>query len=185
MAEHFLPLGLAAVNPAVDNYEKAWHPVKNQAKKLPVRRKSKKNRDNRDNYGYDDREEDMRTPEERGLILKPRREVGSDEEIVEIVPKGQLIRRPDGAMSRRASSVDGSQRGYRNRGRGRDREGVLLPLPLPSLPSHIPRYSPFIHVGAIIMTNFDTKQLQNEITMNLSLPFLPNEALAADALNPA
>lgn len=133
MAEHFLPIGLAAVNPAVDNYEKAWHPVKNQAKKIPApgRRKSKKNResrenrddrDDRDDYGYDDRQEEMRSPEERGLVLKPRREVASDEEIVEIVPKGQLTRRPDGAMTRRASSMDGSQRGYR--GRGRDREGM-------------------------------------------------------------
>lgn len=127
MAEQFLPIGLAAVNPAVDNYEKAWHPVKKQAKKLPVRRKSKKNRDredDRDRYAYDDRQEDMRSPEERGLILKPRREVASDEEIVEIVPKGQLIKRPDGAMTRRASSMDGSQRGYHDRGRGEDRKGT-------------------------------------------------------------
>lgn len=115
MADPFIALGLTAVPPAVNNYHKAWHPVRNKVKKLPVVRRRKDGTYEKD-YAY---EEDM-TPEKKGWVLKPRREVGSDEEIMEYAgPRSQVQgnelvpRRPGGSMVRRASSVDRGEKEYR------------------------------------------------------------------------
>lgn len=113
MADPFVALGLTAVPPMVNNYHKAWHPVKRQAKKLPIVRRR---RDGRYEQGYEE-EDDM---EKKGWVLKPRREVASDEEIVEYAGKRSQVqgnevalRRPGGQMTRRASSMDRGEKQYR------------------------------------------------------------------------
>ncbi|KAL9113265.1 MAG: hypothetical protein Q9227_002600 [Pyrenula ochraceoflavens] len=131
-AQQFAPIAFAAVPPAVNNFEKAWHPIKRNAKKpFQKNKKGSDDRnnydDNRDNYQRDSRDsyqddyrDQMRSPEDRGLILKPRREVLSDEEIVELAPRNnELVKRPGGTMVRRASSWD-EDHDYR-RGRDYDR----------------------------------------------------------------
>ena len=121
MAEQAVGLGLAAVPHAIDNYEKAWHPIKRKAKQLPVVRSRYSNGDE----SYDRRtiyEEDdyTKTPEERGLVLRKRSEVHSDEEIVEAVPR-RARRRP--GMERRTSSLDRGDYG-RHGGHGDRRVGA-------------------------------------------------------------
>ena len=109
MADPFIALGLNSFSYGIDNYERAWHPVKRQVKKVPIHRRSK-------SKGAEEtsrHEIEEMTPEERGWVLKPRREVASDEEIVQYVGKrngakgNELVpRRPGGAMVRKTSSVD-------------------------------------------------------------------------------
>ena len=114
MADPFIAIGLNAVPPMVNNYHKAWHPIKRQAKKVPTFGRSRNGTNDKD-YAA----EDM-TPEQRGWVLKPRREVGSDEEIMQYVGRkgGQsqgnemVLRRPGGAMVRRTSSLDRGSRTY-------------------------------------------------------------------------
>jgi hypothetical protein len=110
MAEPFLGLALNGVTPLVNNYERAWVPVKSKAQKMRERRRG--GRGKHDDY------DDEPTPEDRGWVLKKRSEVKSDEEIVERVPRRQQMvpYRPN--MDRRASSLDGND--YRDRREGRN-----------------------------------------------------------------
>lgn len=80
MAEPFAALALSGAGPLINNYEKAWDPLKRKAQKMRPHRK-----------GRDDRHDHELTPEERGLVLKKRSEVRSDEEIVEKVPRNQQM----------------------------------------------------------------------------------------------
>jgi hypothetical protein len=67
---------------------------------------------------YDETISDQRPMEERGLVLRKRSEVQSDEEVVEVVRhRGQRLPRRPG-LDRRASSVDNPRDG----GRGRDND---------------------------------------------------------------
>ena len=114
MAEPYLGLGLQAVPAILNNYEKAWDPLKNNVKKIPIVRKKRNGKYERD-YVY----EEM-TPEQKGWVLKPKNEVASDEEIVQYVGrrnetrgKELVPRRPGGSMVRRASSLDRGSKEYR------------------------------------------------------------------------
>jgi hypothetical protein len=110
MAESLFGLALQGVPPLINNYEKAWDPVKSKAQKMRERRRSGRMRD-------DDRHDEP-TPEERGWVLKKRSEVRSDEEIVERVPRNQQMVPYRPSANRRASSLDGND--YRDRRDGRD-----------------------------------------------------------------
>ncbi len=110
MAEPFVGLALSGAAPVIDNYEKAWDPLKTRAQKMRERRRGGSRKD--DDY------DDEPTPEQRGWVLKKRSEVQSDEEIVERAPRNQQMVPYRPGMNRRASSLDGND--YRNRGDGRN-----------------------------------------------------------------
>jgi len=88
-AEPFLTLGLHALEYAADNDESVYNPLSDQVKR--TRSADRKSVDDISRHG-------IWKPDERGLVLKRRSEVESDEEIVDILPKrrskrGQLIQR--------------------------------------------------------------------------------------------
>lgn len=73
---------------------------------------------------YDETVSDPRAMEERGLVLRKRSEVQSDEEVVEVVRhRGQRLSKRPG-MERRASSMDNPRDGG---GRGRDNDRRVGP----------------------------------------------------------
>jgi len=93
----FVQLGLGAVPYATQNYHKITHPVKYKVQKMRGRGQTDT---------YDESLTDYRIPEERGLVLRKRSEVQSDEEIVEVVKhRGERLPRRPG-MPRQASSMD-------------------------------------------------------------------------------
>ena len=116
MAEPFVSLALSGVNPIINNYEKAWDPVKLRAQRMHERRKS-----GRRTHGDNDGEP---TPEERGWVLKKRSEVQSDEEIVERVPRSQQVIPYRPSANRRASSLDRNDYQDRRDGRNDRRVGA-------------------------------------------------------------
>jgi len=93
-ADPFLTLGLKALPYAADNYERVYYPLRNRIKR--VRSVDHKSFDNMTLYGGS-------RPDDRGLVLKKRSEVQSDEEIVDVLPKPSSRR---GQLVRRTSSVD-------------------------------------------------------------------------------
>jgi hypothetical protein len=133
MAEPFVGLALSGAAPLINNYEKAWDPLKSKTQKMRERRRGGRRRHD----DHDDHDDDP-TPEERGWVLKKRSEVRSDEEIVERVPRNQQVvpyNRP--GMNRRASSLDRNDYrdghsdrrvgAYRGRYDGSDSEGSVPP----------------------------------------------------------
>lgn len=101
-------LGLIGVAPLVDNYDRAWDPIKTRAQRMRERRRNRRQPESNNKDGDRSRPED-------GWVLKKRSEVQSDEEIVAKIPH----RRQDKpSMARRPSSADGDR--YENRYRGRD-----------------------------------------------------------------
>jgi len=90
MAEHALGLTLHAVPLAVNHGDKVWDPIHHKYKKLRGQVPPP-----------DPHIDDRRTMEEKGLVLRRRRDVGSDEEIVEVVRhRGEVLpRRPGRARS--------------------------------------------------------------------------------------
>jgi hypothetical protein len=95
MADPYVSLGLKAVPYAYDNYDKVYDPIKRKVQKM--RRRS-------DQVEYDDVAiHGGWKPDDRGLVLKKRSEVASDEEIVEVVPRRTANNRQ---LVRRTSSVD-------------------------------------------------------------------------------
>jgi hypothetical protein len=116
MAEPFVGLALSGATPLINNYEKAWDPVKTKAQKMRERRKGR-----RKQQGDNDHEP---TPEERGWVLKKRSEVQSDEEIVQRVPRNQQMVPYRPGINRRASSVDGNDYDDRRYGRNDRRVGA-------------------------------------------------------------
>lgn len=122
-------LALAGAGPMINNFEKAWYPVKGKAQKMRPRRRGGRRRN--------DDHDDEPTPEDRGWVLKKRSEVQSDEEIVERVPRNQQMVPYRPGVNRRASSLDRNEyRGgrddrrvgaYRGRNDDSDSEGSVPP----------------------------------------------------------
>ncbi|KIX07559.1 uncharacterized protein Z518_02212 [Rhinocladiella mackenziei CBS 650.93] len=101
MAEQALGLTLNAVPIIVKHGDKVWDPIQHRYKKM------REQLPREDSHVYD-----SRTMEEKGLHLRRRRDVASDEEIVEVVRhKGEnLPRRPNHRGSpRRSRSVNNSR----------------------------------------------------------------------------
>jgi len=94
-----LPLTLQAVPFAAQHYDKVWDPIHHRYKKA----RGRVPRDDPSVW-------EMRTPEEKGLVLRRRRDVGSDEEVVEVVRhRGDILPRRPGRPRRRASSMDNAR----------------------------------------------------------------------------
>ena len=123
-----LGLGLSAVPVAQQHYNKVWDPVQHKYKKIRGLAPDP----------YPDKDIlDTKLAEDKGLVLRRRRDVQSDEKVVEVVRhRGEVLpRRPRPA--RRPSSMDnGRDRDRdrdRDRGRGRysddysDSEGSVAP----------------------------------------------------------
>src|SRR5437868_5333009 len=128
MADPYISLGLQAVPYAYDNYDKVYHPIKRKVKKMRGRKEQVEHDDITMHGDW--------KPDERGLVLKKRSEVASDEEIVGVVPRRSS--KSNRQLERRTSSVDriGSDRrdgrddrrvvAYRGRDAS-DSEGSLPP----------------------------------------------------------
>lgn len=95
MAEQALGLTLNGVNLALQHQDKVWDPIHHRYKKMRGRVPQP------DPGVYE-----QKTMEEKGLVLRRRRDVGSDEEIVEVVRhKGEILpRRPNRPGNQRRSS---------------------------------------------------------------------------------
>ncbi|KAL2427295.1 hypothetical protein ABEF95_011270 [Exophiala dermatitidis] len=95
MAEQALGLTLNAVPVAIKHHDKVWDPVHHRWKKI----RGQLPKEDEDIY-------DRRIMEEKGLVLRRRRDVAPDEEIVEVVRhKGEVLPRRPG-QRRRASSLN-------------------------------------------------------------------------------
>lgn len=96
MAEQALGLTLNAVPVVLKHGDKVWDPVQHRYRKM----RGKIPEEDRDIH-------DNRTMEEKGLVLRRRRDVNSDEEIVEVVRhKGEILPKRPHRHDRRASSMD-------------------------------------------------------------------------------
>lgn len=96
MAEQALGLTLNAVPMVIKHGDKVWDPVQHRYRKM----RGRVPEEDGDIY-------DRRTMEEKGLVLRRRRDVNSDEEIVEVVRhKGDVLPRRPRHNDRRASSMD-------------------------------------------------------------------------------
>ena len=112
MADPYISLGLKAVPYAYNNYGQVYNPIKNKVKKIRGRGDQVMYDDDTVHGGW--------KPDNRGLVLKKRSEVASDEEIVEAVPRRNANNRQ---LVRRTSSVD--RVGYDRRD-GRDDRRVAV-----------------------------------------------------------
>jgi hypothetical protein len=108
MADPFITLGLKALPYAYDNYPQVYRPIKRKVQKMRRLSERAESDDVAIHGGW--------TPDDRGLVLKKRSEVQSDEEIVETVPRRHINNRQ---LVRRTSSLD--RIGYDGRNGGNDR----------------------------------------------------------------
>jgi hypothetical protein len=108
MADPFVALGLKAVPYAFDNYGQVYHPIKRKVKKMRSRGDQAEYDEVAIHGGW--------KPDDRGLVLKKRSEVASDEEIVETISRRNANNRQ---LVRRTSSVD--RGGYDRRDGRNDR----------------------------------------------------------------
>lgn len=106
MADPYIGLGLNGITYASNNYQKVLHPVRNQVKKMRTRDQGQGN-----NAGW--------VPDSRGLVLKKRSEIASDEEIVDYIPRSQRNAN-NRQLVRRTSSMDRGNYGGGDRRNGRD-----------------------------------------------------------------
>lgn len=110
----FVEYGLENIDPLYDHAPRVYRHGKKQYARMRGKNKPI----------YDENISDPRCAEEKGLVLRKRSEVQSDEEIVEVVRhRGQKLPRRPG-MERRASSVDNPRDGA-GVGRGRDDRRVV------------------------------------------------------------
>ena len=113
------PLVLNGMNMGAQHFEKIWDPAKHKYNKA------------RGNVEKEDKGiRDFRTMEEKGYVLRRRRDVGSDEEIVETVRhKGEVLGRRPGRPSynRRASSADGLRSAGLGAAAGGAAAGAMVP----------------------------------------------------------
>ena len=91
--DQLVGLGLTAVPYGINNYGKVAHPVKRKVRRIRGREDQEQNSDAMVHGGW--------KPDDRGLVLKRRSEVQSDEEIVEHIPRANRQ-----ALVRRTSSMD-------------------------------------------------------------------------------
>jgi len=114
MADPYISLGLKGMTYAANNYETVYHPVKRRVQKMRGRGPPQT------------QDGDLRgtwVPDDRGLVLKKRSEVSSDEEIVEYIPRAERQNRQQ--LVRRTSSMDrGSYGNDRRNGRDDRRVGA-------------------------------------------------------------
>ena len=108
MAEQFVTLGFQGVPYAVNNYGKVYNPVKQKYKKMRGKGEEVEYDEVHHHGGW--------KPDDRGLVLKKRSEVASDEEIVEAIPRHKARQ----ALVRRTSSMDRGD--YGRGGRNNDRQ---------------------------------------------------------------
>jgi hypothetical protein len=108
MADPYLALGLKAIPFAYNNYPQVYRPIKREVQKMRRRSEQAESDDVAIHGGW--------KPDDRGLVLKKRSEVASDEEIVEVVPRRNTNNRQ---LVRRTSSVD--RIGYGGRDSRNDR----------------------------------------------------------------
>lgn len=127
MADPFIALGLKAVPFVYDNYPQAYDPIKRKVQKMRRRSEPAESDNVAIHGGW--------KPDDRGLVLKKRSEVASDEEIVETVPRRnannrQLVRRTSSAdrigYDRRDGRNDRRVGAYRG-GNASDSEGSVPP----------------------------------------------------------
>lgn len=127
MADPFIALGLKAIPFVYDNYPQVYHPIQRKVQKMRRRSEQVEYDDVAIHGGW--------KPDDRGLVLKKRSEVASDEEIVEIVPRrnannGQLVRRTNSAdrigYDRRDGRNDRRVGAYRG-SKASDSEGSVPP----------------------------------------------------------
>lgn len=114
-----LPIALNGVNMGAQHFDKVYDPLK---KKYWQRK----------GYYQDDPDvKDHRTPEEKGYVLRRRRDVGSDEEIVETVRhKDEILPRRPGRpkeIARRASSYDDLRDAGKKAAAGGAAAGAMVP----------------------------------------------------------
>lgn len=115
MADPYIGLGLKGLTYASNNYETVYHPVKRKIKKMRGRAQDAVE-ENDPHGGW--------VPDERGLVLKKKSEVASDEEIVEYIPRASRTAN-NRQLVRRTSSMDrGSYGNDRRTGRDDRRVGA-------------------------------------------------------------
>ena len=122
MADPYVGLGLQGVNLATNKYEDIRDPVVRHWDRMRGKHMELEKRDKHVREKY--------TPEEQGLVLRRRRDVGSDEEIVEVVRhRGEVLpQKPGRPGNRRRTSSMADMRSARgggavvpyNRRRGND-----------------------------------------------------------------
>lgn len=112
MADPYVSLSLKAIPYAYDNYDKVYDPIKRKAKKIRGRGEQVEYDDMTMHGGW--------KPDDRGLVLKKRSEVASDEEIVEVVPRRSA--NSNRQLVNRTSSLD--RTGY-DRGGDRNDQRVV------------------------------------------------------------
>ncbi|KAI1614367.1 hypothetical protein EDD37DRAFT_696942 [Exophiala viscosa] len=111
-----LGLGLNAIPFATQHYDKVWDPIHHKYKKA----RGRVPKDDPNIY-------EMGAPEEKGLVLRRRRDVASDEEIVEVVRhKGEILPKRPGQPRRRASSMNNARAGAAGAGAGAG-AGAMVP----------------------------------------------------------
>lgn len=109
------PVVLNALKLGTQHYDKIRDPAERRLRRM--RGEDQPDPDSRDSM----------TMEEKGYVLKRRGDVGSDEEVVEVVRhRGQVLPRRPGAR-RQTSSVDGSRYRRDAGGYGSDSEGSVPP----------------------------------------------------------
>ncbi|ETN38255.1 uncharacterized protein HMPREF1541_06286 [Cyphellophora europaea CBS 101466] len=114
-----IPIALNGVNMGAQHFDKVYDPLKHKYYK-------------RKGYYRDDPDvQDHRTPEEKGYVLRRRRDVGSDEEIVETVRhRGEILPRRPGRpkeMARKASSFDDLKTAGKAAAAGGGAAGAMVP----------------------------------------------------------
>lgn len=112
-ADQFISLGLQAIPYAYDKYPTVQTQIKRQVRNMRGRGEQVESDDDEIHGGW--------KPDDRGLILKKRSEVASDEEIVETVPRRRNDNRE---LVRRSSSVDRAAYYRRRDGRNDRRVGA-------------------------------------------------------------
>jgi hypothetical protein len=127
MADPYIALGLKAVPFVYDNYPQVYDPIKRKVQKMRRRSEPAESDDVAIHGGW--------KPDDRGLVLKKRSEVASDEEIVETVPRRntnnrQLVQLTSSAdrigYDRRDGRHDRRVGAYRG-GNASDSEGSVPP----------------------------------------------------------
>ena len=113
-------MGLTAMNMGAQHFDRVWDPAKHKYKKMKGQVP-----------GDDPDVRDHRAMEEKGLVLRRRRDVGSDEEVVETVRhRGEVLARRPGRPKygpRKASSMDGLRNKALAAGAGGGAAGALVP----------------------------------------------------------
>lgn len=114
-----LPIALNGINMGAEHFDKVYDPMK------------KKYWQRKGYYRDDPDVHDHRTPEEKGYVLRRRKDIGSDEEVVEVVRhRGEILPRRPGRpkeIARRASSYDDLRNAGKRAAAGGAAAGAMVP----------------------------------------------------------